>query len=264
MKHRIRFFLHNLLLPRGKQYRYDESLHLGWESLILKDDEEILHVLHGTSEIPPKGIVILAHPYLSEASQFYLRNGHGDLYKNMGFAVFIPDFNGFGRSPFTGFDYIKDLEKTVSLATKMYPALPVCMHGISFGASHTLGYACKDKGILQSIIIENCLNSNLTYYKRRNYRLYMFMKSLMLLMPRVNRHHNYVRTASSLRSSLRALLIYNLNDTLTTPEMGYAIFRAMKCEHSMVLMPGPHVQAKNENELLYAHTVERFLTMHFK
>jgi len=260
MKQHIRKFLHGLLLPRGKKYIHDEVLHNGWDSHHIKSSFESLYILHGTKDSAPAGIVILAHPYIAEASQFYLRSGHAEMYKNLDFAVFIPDFNGFGKSPFTGFDYIRDLELTVALAKKMYPELPLFMHGISFGASHTIGFAAKDTVSLQGIIIENCLDSNLTYYKKRNYRLYMFMRSLMFMIPRANKHHNYIRTASLIRPSMRALLIYNLEDKLTTPEMGHAIFQSMQCDRTMVIMPGMHLKAINENRLLYAYAISRFVS----
>lgn len=260
MKHHIRKFLHGLLLPRGKKYIHDKALHHGWQSHRITGSAENLFILHGVKDSAPLGIVVLAHPYLSEASQFYLRNGHAEMYKNLGFAVFIPDFNGFGRSSFTGFDYIRDLELTVGLAKKMYPELPLFMHGISFGASHTIGFAAKDTDSLHGIIIENCLDSNLTYYRKRNYRLYMLMRSLMFMLPRANKHHNYISTAALIRPSMRALLIYNLEDKLTTPEMGYAICRALKCDRTMVIVPGIHLKAINENQLLYSYAISRFVS----
>ena len=220
-------------------------------------NKRTLHVLY--REAPDAAhTVIMAHPYLADAHQFFLKRGYPDMYLELGCNVVLFDFNGFGRSPFDDFAYEKDSAMAANFATLRFPATKLIGHGISFGGSNTITYATKNPHGVSRFIIENVLDSNLSYYKKRNIKLYRLMRVLMNLSGRINANHDYVK-ASALMKHKGALFIYNDEDDLTTLAMGQQLFESCPEPKSLAVFHGKHLEAYPNSPDLYRQTIRNFI-----
>lgn len=258
IKKYFKSWLHKIFLPRGRQFKPVENIELLWIKKSLAFQNKSLVVLEKFIS-NPEGIVILCHPYLAEARQFYLKRGHANLYHELGWNVVIFDFNGFGESPFVDFNYEEDLALIVAFYKNNYRHLQLVAHGISFGASQVITYASQSSNTLNKIIIENCLDTNLSYYKKRNVRLYQLMKFGMKISRKINPNHDYVLAASKIVNVEKALLIYNTADDLTTIEMGNRILSNMHIQATMAIMSGKHLEAYEKNNAEYTGIIKNFI-----
>ncbi len=259
IKSKIRELTHKLLLPRGRHYRAEPDLEIGWFKYYINSGSREICTLQIFQEQESKGIIILAHPYLSVAKKFFLIRGHAKMYYDAGYDVIIFDFNGFGESPFVDFNYAFDLSVVASHIKNRYPAKRISGHGVSFGASHTISYSTQPDNVFDKIIIENCLDSNLSYYRKRNLKLHWTMLLLMKIFPTVNRNHNYVESISKLKNISKALFIYNAEDDLTTIEMGEKLLNACNICSEIIVFKGQHLNAFQDNQFVYTNKVTTFL-----
>lgn len=255
----IRNYTHKLLLPRGRKYNPDSKLENGWIKTIEEYNHKKICILYKKADSSPKGAVILAHPYLSDAKLFYLRRGHAKMYLSLGFDVFLFDFNGFGESPFLNFDYEEDIMIVANFAKTFNPSQLLFGHGISFGASHTLSYSAWKTNVFDKIIIENCLDSNLSYYKKRNKKLHFLMLGLMKAFPTVNKNHDYTKSIKNLKNISNVLFIYNTEDDLTTMDMGKKLFQNCNIPGKLEIFQGKHLNAFQDNEKRYPEVISSFL-----
>ena len=204
---RFQSFIHRTILPRGISYISDISLEKGWEKRMINTDQKSISILSKQNmDQPSLGVVILSHPYLSDAKQFFLKNPHTQVYLENGFIVYLFDFNGFGESRFTDFNYVQDLDIVVKQGQALHPNLPLYLHGVSFGASNVINYSTTPNNLVSKIIVENCLDSNLNYYRLRNKKLFYSMKFIMKLFPHVNKHHDYTLSIKNLKNIEQVLL----------------------------------------------------------
>lgn len=255
----IRNYTHRLLMPRGRNYISDHQLETGWTKIKEAYKNKQICILYKKTDITSKGTIILAHPYLADAKLFFLRRGHAEMYLKLGFDVFLFDFNGFGESPFLNFDYEEDLMIVSEFAKSLNPSQSVSGHGISFGASHTLTYATFKNNVFDNIIIENCLDSNLSYYRKRNKKLHFLMLGLMKIFPKVNRNHDYTKNIKHLKNINNVLFIYNMGDDLTTIAMGEQLLLNCNKSCKMEIFEGKHLNAFQDNEKRYTEVISSFL-----
>ncbi|MBC7885822.1 MAG: hypothetical protein H7X99_10125 [Saprospiraceae bacterium] len=262
MKSVFNQLIHKILLPRGRTYDSDKTLEAGWEKVTLEGEnkKKISVLFQKPDKKTIKGVVLLSHPYVSDAKQFFLKSGHAEMYLKNGFMVIIPDFNGFGESPFQNFDYTTDLVTVGNFFTRTYHDIPFFGHGISFGASNLINYCTTSNHILDKIIVENCLDSNLSYYKNRNQRLFFIMKGLMKIFPSLNKHHDYTKSISQLKHTRDILFIYNLEDTLTTIHMGKQIMTNCVLPCHMEIFKGKHLEAYVNEPVRYREIIVAFLS----
>ena len=259
LKNRLRVLIHKLLLPRGREYKHQTELEDGWDKYFILSGKKSICVLQKDVQGLSNGIVILSHPYLAEAKAFYLLRDHAEMYLTQGFGVVMFDFNGFGESPFVDFDYASDLSAVADYIRQKMPEIPIFGHGVSFGASHTITYGTRPDNVFHKIIIENCLDNNLSYYKKRNSKLYLLMRGLMKVFPSVNKDHNYVHTINRLKNINSALFIYNTGDDLTTIQMGEQLHASCNIHASILIFKGQHLQAFQKNKNKYTEDVISFL-----
>lgn len=251
--------VHRVLLPRGRKFVPVPALESAYEKVFITTGNKSICVLVREAVSQARGTVILAHPYLAEARNFFIGRGHADLYYDAGFHVVTFDFNGFGESPFIDFNYENDLSAVAEYAHRRFTGLGIYGHGVSFGAAQIIVYATHTDHRFKALIIENCLDSNLSYYKKRNIRLHLLVSVLMKLFPAANRNHDYVRAVSQLRNLSRVLFIYNNDDDLTTETMGRKLMLSCRLPASFILMKGKHLNALKDNPAEYALTVRSFL-----
>jgi predicted alpha/beta-fold hydrolase len=255
----IRNHTHKLLMPRGRDYISDHQLETGWTKTNQDYKNKQICILYKKTDVKSKGTIILAHPYLAESKQFFLKRGHAEMYLRLGFDVFLFDFNGFGESPFINFAYEEDLMIVAEFAKSINPNQTVSGHGISFGASHTVTYASLNNNVFDNIIIENCLDSNLSYYKKRNKKLHFLMLGLMKIFPKVNKNHDYTKSIKQLKNIKDVLFIYNMQDDLTTMAMGDHLLQNCNKSCTMEIFEGRHLNAYQDNEKRYTEVISSFL-----
>lgn len=260
IKKMISVWVHKLLLPRGRQYTARPDMEVGWEKEIIEfGKKQICMLWYKNTTLPSKGIIVLSHPYLAEAKSFFLIRGHAEMYIRNQYQVVLFDFNGFGESPFVDFNYKEDLSMVADFVQLKEKNLPVFGHGVSFGASHTIVYSTADKNVFQKIIVENCLDSNLSYYKKRNRKLHYLMIGLMKIFPGVNKDHDYVKSISKLIGVKDVFFIYNNMDDLTTIAMGKSLQYACNKPSRFMTFDGIHLMAFQNNKDEYTESVITFL-----
>jgi pimeloyl-ACP methyl ester carboxylesterase len=259
LKKVIKSLLKKLLFSRSGQYTPVPELEKGWNKTWIESSQKKICILSRINPSFSGPMVILAHPYVKDAKLFFLKNGHAEEYLKMNADVIIPDFNGFGESPFVNFRFEEDLALVAEHFSSLYPDRKIMVHGISFGASQTINYAASSRNMVQKIIIENCLDSNLSYYKKRNKKIYLLTRLLMILYPSGNKNHNYVKNISRLNNVKKVLFIYNSEDDLTTPDMGKDLEVACNTHSEMTIFPGIHLKAYKESPDRYKDTVRTFL-----
>jgi uncharacterized protein len=259
MKSFIKNTLHKVLLPRGRAYTEDKLLLKGWHKEYVEAGSKSICVIHKkTNQASPLGMVFLSHPYLADAKQFFLKNGHALMYLELGYDIVVFDYNGFGESKFTDFNYADDLGIVVKHFRSKYPITSFYGHGISFGASNLINYTINSEHQLDKIIIENCLDSNLTYYKKRNIKLYFLMKGLMKVFPFANRNHDYSKGVQQIKNISKVLFLYNTDDTLTTVEMGEKLQRNCAMPSELVRFGGKHLDAYATEPERYRELISSF------
>lgn len=253
----INRYLHQILLPRGRQFALDQALLVGWNRQLVTHNNRSINVLYKAVD-GAKHTVILAHPYVADAHQFYQYRGYDTLYLDMGCNVILFDFNGFGESPFYDFSYDKDWNVAAAFAVETFPVTKIVGHGISFGGSHTISYATHNDYLVDKFIIENTLDSNLSYYKKRNIRLYKLMRALMKVSSRINANHDYIKSASLMKHN-GTLFIYNDEDDLTTLYMGKQLMDNCPAPKRLEVFHGKHLEAFPKNEQKYKEVIRDFI-----
>lgn len=260
MKKTTRALLRSFLFPRSKT---KVSLEIDW-SQWKKDradrGDKSIELKYLPAKFSSKGCIILAHPYLSIASCFFIERGHVEMYQTLGYDIVLFDFNGFGESPFIDFEYAEDLDIVIKKVQELFKGKPIFVHGISFGASHTITTHSKYAHPIQKIIIENCLDTNISYYKIRKYRKYIVLRILDFIFPKLNRDNNYVKGISKLQNVKNVLLIYNVNDELTTIEMGEMLRTACNTKVDFCVLEGKHLESISQDHEKYKTTIESFLS----
>jgi predicted alpha/beta-fold hydrolase len=181
--YKVRKYLFDKIFTRGKQYLHDPTL---YEEMMAFTEPE--RKIVGSYYMPQDvtnntHVVILAHPYLAAAKSFFLKENHVREYKKYGYGVVIFDFNGFGESAFIDFDFYKDILSVYAWTKKELNPDVIAVHGISFGASQILRAAGRNKLPGIKIIIENCLDKSIHYFKVRNIRALLFFQSTLPVKP---------------------------------------------------------------------------------
>jgi hypothetical protein len=262
MAGRLNKILFRMLLPRGGNFRIKPFLERDWQSGKIKISNTPLRFLFHTPDKSqaPKYSVLLAHPYLSEGRYFFIRSGIADMYRQLSCNVYICDFNGFGRSPFRDFDFEKDLIGTGKHISQMHPDTKVILHGISFGAAQSILACTQEHHPFTGLIIENCLDHNLSYFKVRSRKLYYLLRFLNLLRPESAKKHHYTERITEIKLLSAVLFIYCEADTLTTPDMGRKLYNNTGIPSSMQIFRGGHLEASAHDVSEYRAVLERFLS----
>ncbi|MBK9253981.1 MAG: alpha/beta hydrolase [Saprospiraceae bacterium] len=257
---KIKKFAHKMFFKRGSQFVPKPELEHGWKrSELLINEVTLVFLQKKKDDIPAKAIIILAHPYLAEGRLFFIRSGIAQIYLNQNCVVFIPDFNGFGESKFRDFDYQNDLIAVANEVKKKFPDLPVYLHGVSFGASQAIMAASEKTHPFSRIIIENCLDSNLNYYRKRNLKLFHTMRFLMSVFPGINRNHDYALQIQKIHNIQQIIMIYGEDDDLTTVEMGRKLEENSPVNVSFFILPGGHLQGVSKAPAEYEHILNDFI-----
>ena len=257
MVYTIQKWMFKLFLPRGAAHQPSRQPVPHWK-------EEVVHAgmrrIYSECRHPAgkaKGVVILAHPYRSEARLFFQDNGLAEWYVQHGWIVVIFDFNGFGNSPFSGFDFHSDITSLTTTWKSRHADLPVILHGISFGAGQSI-IACRQPDHqIDVLIVENCLDTPLSYFRKRKPTLYRLWNTLSLLLQKPA--PDYVQAIAGAVACPPTLFIYSTEDTLTPLSMGQQLLRAMPVPALMLVCKGRHLESFSADHIFYTRRLSRFL-----
>lgn len=248
--------LKKLFFPRAYQY----------EAQPYAKEYDIRHVSRKGKQLEyilfSKGhdrLVILCHPYLIEAKDFYLQSGHISMYEELGYDVMIFDFNGFGNSDDIDLDMHKDLALLSIHAKNELGYKKIYAHGISMGAAMIINCAHTETHKIDKIIVENCLDETASYFKKRNKKLYFLMTGINKALPFIGKRTFYYKDIAGLRITSEALLLYNDEDDLTTVEMGEKLSSRINIPAEMHVLKGTHLSAIETDREKYMDLITSFL-----
>ncbi|MFS2035106.1 alpha/beta hydrolase [Polaromonas sp. CT11-55] len=129
----------------------------GWERVrITSRSTSRLEAIVARTLLPPRGVVVCAHPMGYACKGFWLRHGHAQALLDAGFHVVAFDFNGFGESPSTNFDFPGDVLSVGNWARGAFAGLPVHALTASFGAMNTLSAIAEADFPYDKVVAEGC------------------------------------------------------------------------------------------------------------
>lgn len=129
----------------------------GWERVrIASRSTSLLETIVARTPLPPRGVVVCAHPMGYACKGFWLRHGHAQALLDAGFHVVAFDFNGFGESPSTNFDFPGDVVSVGNWARGAFAGLPVHALTASFGAINTLSAIAEADFPYDKVVAEGC------------------------------------------------------------------------------------------------------------
>ncbi len=129
----------------------------GWERVQINSrSTSQLATIVARTPLTPRGVVVCAHPMGFACKGFWLRHGHAQALLDAGFHVVAFDFNGFGESPSTNFDFPGDALSVGLWARSAFPGLPVHALTASFGAINTLSAIAEANFPFDKVAAEGC------------------------------------------------------------------------------------------------------------
>ncbi|MBK8620673.1 MAG: alpha/beta fold hydrolase [Saprospiraceae bacterium] len=248
ISYKVKKYFFDKIFTRGKLYHHDPLLYAGMTAF--KEPERNIAGSYAMSnEVRNMNhMVILAHPYLAAAKSFFLKENHVKEYIKRGYDVVIFDFNGFGESDFIDFDFYKDILAVFTWAKEQFKPDAITVHGISFGASQIVRAAGRNLLPNIKIIIENCLDNSIHYFKVRNQKLYYFLKIVYLINPEAKKEADFVGMVKNIQNVSKILYIYCNNDRLTTTNMGMKLVQKTVAPYVYLECPGEHLKAILDTE----------------
>ena len=237
----------------------------GWQrhAITSASHATLVAVLRETVARPVRGVVVCAHPMGLAAKGFWLRNGHADALLAAGFHVLAFDFNGFGESASTNFDWPADALAVGRWARARYPGLSVHAMAASFGAMHTLNaLAVGDDFPYRRVIAEGVPPTLPLFWKA-----YPFAHAVLqlgrIVTPAVERRLRPEAAITKLPPGVRVLLVHSHGDRWTPVWHGDRLAAAAPAGaqlERLVLQRADHTHGMRDEREAYWPAVERFLT----
>lgn len=188
----------------------------GWQRVGIPSGShaELAALVAETAVQPVRGVVVCAHPMGLAAKGFWLRHGHAQALLDGGFHVVAFDFNGFGESPSTNFDWPADVVAVGQWARRRFAGLPVHVLGASFGAMNTLNAMPYPDFPFDRIVAEGCAATLPLFWKA-----YPFAHAVLqvgrVFAPATERNLRAEWCIRQMKPSARLLLIHSQGDTWT-------------------------------------------------
>jgi uncharacterized protein len=200
-----------------KPWRWPQGVaERGWRRVTIHSGSHsaLAAAVQETSVSPARGVVVCAHPMGLASKGFWLRGGHADALLEAGFHVVLFDFNGFGESPSTNFDWPADVVAAGQWAKRQYAGLPVHALGASFGAMNTLNAMPRDDFPFERIVAEGCAATLPLFWKA-----YPFAHAVLqvgrVFAPAVERRLRAEWCITHMKPEARLLLIHSQADSWT-------------------------------------------------
>lgn len=236
----------------------------GWERLSIPSASQstLAAVLQRTSVEPARGVVVCAHPMGLAAKGFWLRNGHADALLTAGFHVLAFDFNGFGDSPSTNFDWPADVLAVGRMARQRFPGLPVHALAASFGAMKTLDALGLPDFPFERIVAEGCAPTLPQFWKHYPVA-HAVMQATRPFMADMERRLRPTLGMARLPADVRVLLIHSHGDRWTPPSHGDQLAAAAPAGRQverLLLQRAEHTHGMRDERDTYWPAVHAFLT----
>jgi uncharacterized protein len=247
-----------------RTWRWPEEISKGnWERITFPsaNGAQLAGVFGAAHVGPVDGAIVLAHPMGAAAKGFWLKQGHAELLRNSRFHVLAFDFNGFGESESSNFDYPADVIAAGEYLRRRLPAVPIAVVGTSFGAGYALCAMAKHGHPFRAAVLEATFPS-LPFYWRRYPLPHALLRASQIIYPRFERELRPIRAAAQVKANPQVLLIHGDADTLTPVQVGIELHAAMSGCASVELWAVPG--AEHNGALLaqrdaYAQRVVDFL-----
>lgn len=199
----------------------------GWQRLTIASGSHarLAAVLRESAVAVPRGVVVCAHPMGLACKGFWLKNGHAERLLAEGFHVLAYDFNGFGESESTNFDWPADAVAAGQWARLRFPGLPVHALTASFGAMHTLNALPRAEFPYERIVVEGCAPNLPMFWKAYPFA-HAVLKLGRFIAPAVERGLRPEEAVAKLPATSRLLLVYSHGDRWTPVAHGDRIAAA--------------------------------------
>jgi alpha-beta hydrolase superfamily lysophospholipase len=207
-----------------------------------------------------RGVVVCAHPMGRAAKGFWLRHGHAQALHEAGYHVLVFDYNGFGESPSTNFEYQLDSLSAGSWARDRFPDLPVHALCASFGAMHTISASSSLDFPFDSVVAEGCAPS-LPQFWTAYPAAHMFLQLLRRFTPASELRLRPVAHLPFAPMGLPLLLIHSRADHWTPVAFGDELERAADGRASvqrLILEEAHHTHGLRDERENYLTTVLDF------
>jgi uncharacterized protein len=224
----------------------------------------MLKVLVRRAEGVPKGVLVLAHPMGTAAKGFFIKWGHADAFTRAGYHCVLFDFNGFGESESTSFDYPDDLTAVARWTARQFPDLPLAAVGASFGAMRSLEAAAAPDCPFNVIVAESAAPSLEEFWKVYP-APYAILRVIKLFAPAGERRLRPEALLPTYPPGRRVLLIHSQADVYTPPSHGDALMAAAPPHvtiERLVLDRSEHTHAFRDERERYLASVLPFLERH--
>lgn len=235
----------------------------GWETVQIDSPSHsaLAGVLRCTAAAEPRGVVVCAHPMGLASKGFWLRYGHADALLEAGFHVLAYDFNGFGDSPSTNFDWPADALAAGRWARARFPGLPVHALTASFGAMQTLNGLVDPDFPYQRIVAEGCAPDLPAFWK--NYPFpHAVLQLAKRLAPQAEQRLRPSAALAHLPANVRVLLVHSLGDRWTPARHGELLAAAAPAGaqiQRVVLQRADHTHGMRDERETYWPAVHAFL-----
>jgi uncharacterized protein len=247
-----------------KKWRWPDGVPVGeWERVRFRSGNgATLSGLFGEARgSSAAGAVVLAHPMGAAAKGFWLKHGHAAFLRDNGFHVLAFDFNGFGESESTNFDFPSDVVAAGDYLRHRLPGVPLSILGSSFGAGYALCAMAREGHPFHAAVLEGTFPSLPFYW--RSYRFpYAVLRVSQVIYPRFERELRPILAATRLKGSPRVLLIHGHADTVSPLHVGTELRDAMAGRATVEVwdVPGAdHTRALAAQPDHYRDRVTRFL-----
>jgi len=232
----------------------------GWDRVRIDSrSTSRLEAIVARTPLPARGVVVCAHPMGFACKGFWLRHGHAQALLDAGFHVVAFDFNGFGESPSTNFDFPGDVTSVGRWARAAFPGLPVHALTASFGAINTLSAIDETDFPFDKVVAEACPPTLPDFWKA-----YPFAHAVLNISRRISPQGELrlrpVHHLANMRD-VNVLLIHSHGDRWTPVHFGDALQRAASRPeriHRVILDKADHTHGMRDEPQRYWSAVLEF------
>lgn len=240
-----------------------EVTEAGWQKLAIASGSHarLAAVLRETTAAQPRGVVVCAHPMGLACKGFWLKNGHAAKLLEAGFHVLAFDFNGFGQSESTNFDWPADIVAVGRYARDRFPGLPVHAVTASFGAMNAINALPRADFPFERIVAEGCAPNLPMFWKAYPFA-HAVLKLGRYVAPKIERGLRPERAISKLPAASRLLLIHSHGDRWTPVAHGDRLAAAAPAGahfKRLTLMRADHTHGLRDEPEAYWPAVRDFL-----
>ena len=235
----------------------------GWHRVAIASGSHatLQGLLRSPEDGQARGVVVCAHPMGLAAKGFWLRHGHAEALLAEGFHVLAFDFNGFGESPSTNFDWPADLMAAGRWARDRFAGLPVHLLGASFGAMIALDALGAPDYPFQRVVAEGCAPTLPMFWKQFPVA-HAVLQMGRLIAPSVEKKLRPELGMARMPAGVRVLLVHSHGDPWTPVAHGDRLAAAAPAGRHIertVLQRAEHTHGLRDERERYWPAVRDFL-----